>query len=259
MSAIFTEQDIAHFVAQGFIRIDNVFSSELAAEVLNILWADIPLEYPGSGLWAEPVVRLGMYTQPCFVDSINTPTLHMAFDQLVGAGRWIPARSVGTFPVRFPSEKEPIDTGRHVDASFPGADPMDYFNWRINIKSKGRALLMLILYSEVSESDAPTIIYEKSHIDVAKVLEPEGDKGLSFMELAGKLESLPARKRVFATGSPGTVYLCHPFLVHEAQAHRGLTPKFMAQPPLLLTDGFTLTGSENDCAPVERAIRLALQ
>ncbi len=33
-----------------------------------------------------------------------------------------------------------------------------------------------------------------------------------------------------ATGEAGTVYLCHPFLVHAAQIHRGKRPRFMAQP-----------------------------
>jgi hypothetical protein len=66
------------------------------------------------------------------------------FDQLVGAGKWLPCRSMGTFPVRFPSAQDAEDTG--------------------------------------------------------------------------------------------TVYLCHPFLVHAAQIHRGSQPRFMAQPPLLPVD-----------------------
>ncbi|WP_225586954.1 hypothetical protein [Algoriphagus sp. Y33] len=40
--------------------------------------------------------------------------------------------------------------------------------WRSNINSKGRALLLLVLYSDVTEYDAPTIIYKGSHLDVAK-------------------------------------------------------------------------------------------
>jgi len=34
-----------------------------------------------------------------------------------------------------------------------------------------------------------------------------------------------------ATGEAGTVYLCHPFLVHAAQQHRGSTPRFQWRPP----------------------------
>ena len=46
------------------------------------------------------------------------------------------------------------------------------------------------------------------------MLEPEGEKGLSFMEVAAKLHNLPRRSEVLATGKAGTVYLCHPFIVH---------------------------------------------
>jgi hypothetical protein len=200
-----------------------------------------------------------MYTQDPFINSVNTPKLHAAYNQLVGANRWVPCRSVGTFPVRFPAGKEPTDTRKHVDASFPGDDPTNYFEWRVNVKSKGRALLLLVLYSDVSENDAPTIIYNQSHLGVAKLLYTEGDLGLSFMTLASKLNELPIGEEVYATGKAGTVYLCHPFLVHAAQIHKGSTPKFMAQPPLLLRGELTIANSEVGYTPVEEAIRLALE
>src|SRR5690606_40792672 len=141
--------------------------------------------------------------------------LYLIFDQLIGKNRWIPCRSVGTFPVRFPSVQIPNDTGKHVDVSFPGNDPNNYFEWRANVKSKGRALLMLVLYSDVSDNDAPTIIYEGSHINVARVLSKEGDEGLSFMELAGKLDELPKRREVLATGTAGTSYLSNAYSFHS--------------------------------------------
>lgn len=200
-----------------------------------------------------------MYAQQPFVDSANTPVLHSAFNQLVGIHKWIPCRSVGTFPIRFPSSKLPNDTGKHVDASFPGDDPANYFEWRVNITSRGRALLMLVLYSDVTLDDAPTLLYKGSHMDVARLLEPEGDSGLSFMNLAGQLDKLPEREAVAATGKAGTVYLCHPFMVHAAQAHRGRTPRLMAQPPLLLRGELTISGTSADLSPVEKAIQLGLR
>jgi hypothetical protein len=193
-----------------------------------------------------------MYDQKPFIDVANTLVLLEAFDQLVGPGAWLPCRSMGTFPVRFPSSEDPGDTGWHVDASFPGNDPGNYFEWRINIASKGRALLMLFLFSDVGERDAPTRIHSGSHFDVARLLEPAGEWGLSAIELAGKLTNIPERPEVPATGKAGTVYLCHPFLVHAAQPHKGKEPKFMAQPPLLLKNKLII-GS-----PVETAIQLAI-
>lgn len=256
MSAILSEKEIEQFVLNGFIRIDNAFSKETAAAAVDILWRDIPFDRSDPSTWTEPVIRLGMYRQQPFIDSLNNGRLHLIFDQLVGEDKWIPCQSVGTFPVRFPSVQPPRDIGKHVDASFAGSNPDNYLEWRVNVKSKGRALLILVLYSDVSEKDAPTVIYERSHRDVAKLLSNEGDSGLSFMDLAGKLNTLPKRKEVYATGKAGTVYLCHPFIVHSAQAHKGTTPKFMAQPPLLLKGALSI--SDAAFSPLERAIRLAL-
>ena len=63
---------------------------------------------------------------------------------------------------------------------------------------------------------------------------------------------------IAAVGSAGTVYLCHPFLVHAAQRHRGTRPRFRAQPPLLPARPFTLDPAQGSVSPVEQAILLAL-
>jgi hypothetical protein len=180
--------------------------------------------------------------------------LYSAFDQLAGKGNWLPRATLGSFPIRFPAKEPATDTGWHVDASFPGEIPGNYLEWRINVNSKGRALLMLFLFSDVSEKDAPTIIRVGSHLHVAKMLEPKGAKGLSFMELAQRLELLPKHKEELATGKAGTVYLCHPFIVHAAQDHHGTSPKFMAQPPLLTKNDFNIYQPANKLCPVEKAI-----
>lgn len=258
MNGILSPEQIRSFITNGYVRIENAFPAELANEARNILWNDLRLDQHNSATWTQPVVRLGMYTQEPFIKAANTPVLHAAFNQLAGTNKWIRCMSMGTFVVRFPSDNDPGDTGWHVDAGFPGHDPNDYFNWRINVWSKGRALLMLFLFSDVSEPDAPTRIKKGSHIDVAKLLEPYGDSGLSFMELAEKLHTLPEREEVQATGKAGTVYLCHPFLAHGAQAHKGFVPRFLAQPPLFLKDDYNPDGGTSDSAVAE-AIYLALK
>lgn len=254
MEGILSAQQIDQFITQGFIRIDNAFPPEIAAQARDILWNDLGLDRNDPATWTKPVIRLGMYQQDPFVVSANTPVLHTAFDQLVGPGKWLPCRSMGTFPVRFPSNEDPGDAGWHVDASFPGDDPANFWEWRVNVNSKGRGLLMLFLYSDVGERDAPTRIRTGSHADVARVLHPEGEAGLSFMELAARLDTLPEREISLATGKAGTVYLCHPFIAHAAQSHHGTEPKFMAQPPLLLREALSLTGN----SPVETAIKMAV-
>ena len=258
MEQILNNKHVEQFITNGFVRIENAFSKEIAEKARKILWQDLECDPTDPNTWTKPVVRLGMYSQGPFLQAVNTDVLHHAFDQLVGKGRWIPCRSIGTFPVRFPSPLDPGDTGWHVDASFPGTKPESYFDWRVNVKSRGRALLMLLLFSDVGERDAPTKIQPGSHLDVARLLLEAGDAGLSFKELAGKLLELPARANVLATGEAGTVYLCHPFMVHAAQPHHGREPRFMAQPPLILKDELVLERADAIYTPLEESIRFAL-
>jgi hypothetical protein len=150
-----------------------------------------------------------------------------------------------------------------VDASFPPDRAVEaalpYFDWHVNLRSKGRALLMLFLFSDVGERDAPTRIRLGSHLRVPRLLVPAGEEGISFKELgevaARATDGLP---ETTATGTAGTVFLCHPFLVHAAQPHHGLTPRFLAQPPLYSRVPFELTRRDGNYSPVEQAIRLGL-
>lgn len=256
-----TEEEIQSFIYNGFLRIDRAFSSETAAAAREILWADSGCDPHDSSTWAKPVVRLWDYAQQPFKDAANTPILHQAFDQLVGKQRWVPRESLGTFPIRFPHKDDPGDGGWHVDASFAPDPPTDdYLNWRVNVFSKGRALLMLFLFSDVSESDAPTRIRIGSHLTVARLLAPSGEQGMSMIDISKRAElATRGAKEVLATGNAGTVYLCHPFLLHAAQPHHGSVPRFMAQPPLLPKIPAAGMGSEQESWPVERAISLAFE
>lgn len=249
---------LTQFVRDGYVRIDDAFPPSLADECRHILWRDTGCDPGDLSTWTKPVIRLGFYTQPPFRDAANTTVLHHAYDQLVGSGRWLPQGGLGTFPIRFPSPDDPGDVGWHVDVSF-GLDNPDFMAWRANIVSKGRALLMLFLLSDVGEHDAPTRLRAGSHRDIARILAPHGEAGLSLGELAanGFAESAD-RPEVLATGKAGTVYLCHPFLVHSAQPHRGTEARFMAQPPLLPASELQLARADSAYSLVEQAIRMAL-
>ena len=253
-----SQAQIDQFISAGFVRIDEAFPQALADAGRAILWADTGCNPDDPSTWTKPVVRLNMYGQPPFREAANTPVLHQAFDQLVGPGRWRPSMALGTFPVRFPSPDDPGDAGWHIDVSFGFENP-DFFSWRANITSRGRALLMLFLFSDVGDDDAPTRIRVGSHLDIARQLAPAGEAGLTLRELAADGFAGTAHcPEVAATGPAGTVYLCHPFLVHAAQPHRGTRPRFMAQPPLLPAEPLQLDRQDGTYSPVETAIRLAL-
>lgn len=103
--------------------------------------------------------------------------------------------------------------------------------------------------------DAPTRIRVGSHADVARQLAPTGVAGLTLRELAADdFASSAHRREELALGRADTVYLCHPFLVHAAQRHRGTAPCFMAQPPLMPREPISLRRADEDYSPVEQAI-----
>lgn len=247
---------IDQFLRDGFVRIDDAFPRALAEKCRSILWRATGLAEDDRSTWTRPVVRIGEIPNPLFVEAANTPTVRAAYDALVGTGRWLPRASLGTFPIRFPSPQDPGDCGWHVDMSFGTEGEPDFLKWRINVKSKGRALLMLFLFSDVGEDDAPTRLRVGSHIDIARRLAPHGEEGLTLGELASS--GFAERPEALATGPAGTVYLCHPFLVHAAQPLlRGDRPRFLAQPPLFSKE--PLDPWRADASPVELAISRALE
>lgn len=248
-----TQRQVQSFIDDNFVRIDEAFPTGLARRCRNELWVATGLSPARPQDWTQPVIRIASMSTPAFVRAANTPVLHRAYDRLAGPGRWLAPQGLGSFPIRFPSPDTPGDDGWHVDMSF--GDSPDFMEWRVNVKSSGRALLMLFLFSDVGPDDAPTRIRKGSHTTIARELLPHGDAGVTLRRLSmDGYASTEACPEALATGVAGTVYLCHPFLVHAAQPHRGTRPRFMAQPPLLPKGEFDPTLPPS---PVQIAIRKA--
>jgi hypothetical protein len=246
-----TADQVERFTADGFVRLDGAFPREVAESGRALLWERTGCDPHDRRTWTRPVVRLGGYHDEPFRTAATTAALHAAFDQLVGAGRWTPLGGLGTWPVRFPHAEEPGDDGWHVEASIPVGDGIG-----LNARSDGRALLLLFLFSDVGPDDAPTRVRVGSHLDIAPLLAPYGDAGAEFFAFAPEAVAATEHRPVaHVTGRAGDVYLCHPFLVHAAQPHRGTEPRFMAQPPLLPVGRFDPL---RPLSPVERVMRLSL-
>lgn len=255
-----TAGEVERFVRDGFAYLPEAFPRALADECRAFLWRETGLDPGDPATWTRPLIRLDGYGGDLFNAAANTPALHEAFDQLVGPGRWIARSGLGTFPVRFPHPGDPGDDGWHMEGSYTPHGGQGYW---LNLRSKGRALLMLFLFSEVGPDDAPTRIKVGSHLDVPPFLVAAGERGMSVgaacaaMDAAGRLDS-PDRELALATGRPGDVYLCHPFLIHAGQRHRGRAPRFMAQPPLDPVAPLELQRPDGAYSPVELAVLRAL-
>ena len=100
-----SSQQVDQFIVNGYVRIDQAFSKELAEQARAILWRNLGCSEFDSRTWTRPVIRLPGYADPPFISVANAPPLVSAFDQLVGPDRWEPMGGIGTFPIRFPTDQ----------------------------------------------------------------------------------------------------------------------------------------------------------
>jgi hypothetical protein len=249
---------VEDFLRDGFVKIEGAFPPRVAEDCARLLWQETGYDREDPSTWKDPVVWVGGMAQGPFAAAANSHVLHEAYDLLVGEGRWMPRYSLGSFPLRFPHDDEPDDAGWHIEGSYLPEGVETRWSYT-NLRSRDRALLMLFLFSEVTEQDAPTRIRVGSHLDIPPVLEPYGEEGVSMLKIAPQVvEASAHRPLAYATGRPGDVYLCHPFLVHAAQPHHGSRPRFMAQPPLMPAVPYELQRPDGDYSAVEFAIRRGL-
>jgi hypothetical protein len=249
---------VEDFCDRGYLAVRGAVPRDVVRQWVDVIEDELRahgVDPRDRGTWTRPVVRFGCPEGAAFAAAGTSPALGKMYDALLGAGRWIERAGVGgTLPVRFPSASDPGDAGWHIDGSYDvdGA-------WWVNVRSRGRGLLALFLFTDVGDDDAPTELIVGSHLDVPRVLAPFGDRGVFYREVAGALpRSIFARPRAHATGRAGDVFLCHPFLVHRATwPHRGAGPRMVAQPEVAIREPFRLE-ARSDACPVEQAILTAL-
>ncbi|MGE2832607.1 phytanoyl-CoA dioxygenase family protein [Mycobacterium sp. SMC-4] len=216
------------FAADGFVKIAAAAPRDVADAARAELWAQLDASPHDPSTWTQPVLWAADLTGAGpFGEIVRSPAVADALDGLFGAGGWVPRGSLGNVPVRFPVQPPADDRGWHIDLNTPLPDG----SWAVT--SRPHTLLMLTLLSEVTIDDAPTRLRVGSHRDTAAAL---GDGPLDAVAAAQRIEPASRHRPVrYATGSPGDVYLVHPFTVHAADEHRGTTPRFMAQAPVVLT------------------------
>lgn len=252
--------DVDAFVRDGYVAVRRAVDPETVGACRESVWAAMErrgVHRDSHGSWPSLVEGLDdAAVGEALLRAYLAPALTAAYDELIGPGRW--RRSVSpddlspSVVVRFPAEDR-ANAGYHIEGSYRGPDGRD--NW-VNVRSKARGLLALILLTDVGRHDAPTRLVCGSHLAVPEFLAPFGEAGTgSDPDVDAKLwrPSTLCMNVAHATGRAGDVFLCHPFIVHTATwPHRGGGPRIMAQPMIGASDGFALDGS--DLSPVARAI-----
>ncbi|MDY6999486.1 MAG: phytanoyl-CoA dioxygenase family protein [Actinomycetota bacterium] len=232
--------DSEAFVRDGYVKVAQTVPRGVADAARAALWNQLALSPTDPAGWTQPVRWASDLTGTGpFGELVRSARLTDALDRLCGAGGWVPRGSLGNIAVRFPVTPAADDRGWHIDLNTPLPDG----SWAVS--GRPHTLLVLTLLSEVTIDDAPTRIRAGSHVDTAGVL---GAEPLDASEAARRAEPASAARPVHhATGMPGDVFLLHPFTVHAADEHRGHTPRFMAQSPVMLT---------GEPGPQRRAARL---
>jgi hypothetical protein len=229
---ILSEKQLEEYKENGFLHLEEAFPRRLALQCRDLLWEQIEEEPSDRSTWHRPVVRVGSQQHPAFSEAAQSPRWVEAIFEVAGPladpTRWMG----GTFPIRFPVEGDPGDDGWHIEGSYLGPDG----GWWTNYRSRDRALLMLVLFSDVGNDDAPTRVRVGSHIYIPDALLPFGEEGVNpqHLTLPPQVHDLPI---ALATGNAGDVYLCHPFVVHAAQRNQGREPRFIAQPGVPWKEG----------------------
>ena len=245
--------DLDAFMRDGYLALRGAVDPGTVAACQELTWAamerrGIDRDDPGS--W-PPLVQDMDDIGEALVEAYLAPTLTAAYDELIGPSRWnrsVRAAELGrSVIVRFPSEDR-ANAGYHVEGSYRGPDG----RYWVNVRSRARGLLVLILFTDIGRHDAPTRLLVGSHLAVPHFLAPFAEAGT---DADTKLwwPSTLCRSVVHATGKAGDVFLCHPFIVHTATwPHHGDGPRMIAQPAVNAPDGFMLDGS--DPSPVAQAI-----
>ncbi len=223
--------DLDHFEQHGYLHVPGAIPSEVAERCAAAVFEALPERPDDPNTWTRPVARPTVHTLD-MVEAARSERLVAAIRGVVGPEAVLPASIGGSLVVRFPVDADPGDDGWHLDGSYSGPDG----GYWVNHRSRGRLLVVLVLLTDTGEADAPTRLRAGSHHVVPAALEPFGDDGVAALQFQppSEVHDLPLR---LATGSAGDVYLCHPFLVHAAQRHRGTGPRVMSQPGVLTPPG----------------------
>lgn len=286
---VLSDAQVEQFIEEGYTKLEEAFPRQQALKAQAFLWerlAERGVQRDDRATWTQPMVRINeTYDDPVFQACV-TPRLIEAIEDLVGRGRYAEAQQKtrwGWWPVNFSlGSQEPWDvptTGWHWDGNY----------FRHFVDSPEQGLLLLCLFSEVGHHGGATTVATGSHKIVTRFLAsyPEGiehrqaitessrahpwlarltgqaaspveNRVAYFMETPYTDEDNNTLRVIEATGSPGDIFLCHPFLYHSsAQNHSGI-PRFMCNRTTPLTERMQTQRGDGNYSPLEISLRRVL-
>ncbi|KAF2738021.1 hypothetical protein EJ04DRAFT_460382 [Polyplosphaeria fusca] len=262
-----SQEQIDFFMENGWIKLENCFSREQAAELQETLWTRLGMDPNDMSTWHTE--RTNMPWFKSFSISTLAPKAWGGICSLLGgAARVNPTAStwkdgfivnLGTPAGHNTVIKPQSLKGWHVDGDF-------FVHY---LDSPEQALLVIPLWTDIVAGGGGTMICPRAIDVVARHLyaHPEGvsprmsprgenpqfvqeEFGLRwFNEVAA---GMPDEAFVEATGVVGDVYLLHPLMLHSASNNQLRRVRVITNPPVSIKEPFCFDREDGDYSVVER-------
>lgn len=273
---VLTPADIDQFIEDGYVRVENCFGREDAAQFIAEANRRISSEperwvkdygQPGDerlrdyraedpATWVRAQIDLGSARH---VDYTRfAPRLWAAICQLLGGPDRIATSAWHDhFCVNLNDRAE---DGPEVPA-------LDWRGWHIDDPSRrvrlgeySNGLLLVMLFSDVDVGGGGTFIVPESVPLVAQALAADPE-GVDLVDRAFAQDiTRRCTRRVELTGKTGDVFLCHPFMIHTASANASGRIRWMSNPMIRVNEWLSFApDATGPLAPVELAVSRALQ
>jgi hypothetical protein len=275
---LLSPDQIDQFIQLGYVRIDTAFSQDTAKRCLDAVKQymrtrkgvdlDNPTTFPKTNTdfanyCLQDLFSLGESPWR----EILTRKYSNALIQLLGPQMdWNEQTEIGWFPITYPG----------IDDSSRWKWRTDRGSWHIDgefvhfADSPEQAILQLVLLTDIGSKQSGTAIIPGSHTSVAKLLHEHRSEGLHSSKLKQIIRQKYSEENfekgefqvLDACGSAGTIWLCHPFIVHATGLNVGNSVRVIANPPISFKARmkvYNLGINRNELCPVEQAIRRAFE
>ncbi|KAL4801202.1 hypothetical protein BDV18DRAFT_155176 [Aspergillus unguis] len=268
-----TEEQKAHFLKHGFVRIPNCFTAEKAAQWTADVWIRLGYSPTDKSTWTKERINMPHHrSEPA---RIFAPKAWAAICELCGGEDRISVSD------EFANWRDSLIVNLGTE-DYEGEenwpDPRDLDNWHVDgdffwhyLDSPEQALLVIPLFSDIKPKGGGTMICPQGIDLIAKHLydHPEGvNPGMvprgqkpKHEGVTGFYSALIKQCTEFheMTGNIGDVVLMHPLMCHSASRNSLRIPRIITNPPVSLKEPFNFNRDDpGDYSLVERKTLLAL-
>ncbi|KAG6817601.1 hypothetical protein H0H87_006229 [Tephrocybe sp. NHM501043] len=253
----FEEEQIDHFLDQGFVVVKSAFTKKKAAEWTTNVWIRLGMDPNDPSTWDRERVHMPWHKRERVADF--APKAWDAIHDLLGGEDRIDEKSSAwgdSFIVNLGTDE--LQKAKESDR----IDPRDLDNWHVDgdFFVRGppapQALLVIPIFSDIRPGGGGTVICPDGIPMIALYLAAHSEgvspTGLSFTPSTSTFanpkddpgywshlqEIKKCKKFIEVTGEIGDVILMHPLMLHTASKNYTRAPRIITNPPVALRHPF---------------------